>query len=514
MEVHASMLPAAQAAEVGLCAGGKGIAAMNAFWPHQRQAFAFAVDRLATLLGLSMGCGKTRIALALLDAWQCQRVLILTPASCRAVWLREAERWSSTPGVTLALIRNTMAARTKWSAHFADTTTGQLRLVINFEAASQNPFAAWALSQDWDCIIIDEGHRLQRETRVSRFASALGLKAKRRLSLTGSVFTQAPASIYAQARFLDPDLFDGLTYKQFMARYDNHHAVHARIATANVNDTLARYGVQPIRVPTELVSGVCRHDEFLAKLSRIAIRIESAAVLNLPPLMKQTRECTLSPRAAKAYREIETQLVTDLGSGNIASAGSFLARAVRLQQATSGYLPDQDGKPHRIDHSKADALREILQAAGEPVVVFARFRPDLDVIRESAAKFGLSYGEISQRRKDGLTPRAEMAEVDVLGAQIQSASEGVDLSRARIAVFYSLTWSLKDFDQAISRIHRPPQSHPCVVYFLVAEGTVDERILRALDARRDIIHAVYQAMRDRASRAESIFGNSGKFCSI
>jgi len=128
-------------------------------------------------------------------------------------------------------------------------------------------------------------------------------------------------------------------------------------------------------------------------------------------------------------------------------------------------------------------------------VVFCRFVRDLDTCRDTCAKLGLRYGEISQRRKDGLSDLGTMPEwCEVVGVQEQAGGAGIDLTRARIGIDYSPSWVLPNYDQKIARIYRPPQDRPVVVYQLVADRTIDEEIHRALNARRAIIERVWSGL--------------------
>lgn len=83
----------------------------------------------------------------------------------------------------------------------------------------------------------------------------------------------------------------------------------------------------------------------------------------------------------------------------------------------------------------------------------------------------------------------------MLAAQLQSGAEGVDLTRARYCVFYSLDYSLGRYDQALARVHRPGQKHPVTYIHIVATGTVDQLVRKALTARRNVVEDVMDEIR-------------------
>ena len=121
----------------------------------------------------------------------------------------------------------------------------------------------------------------------------------------------------------------------------------------------------------------------------------------------------------------------------------------------------------------------------EPIVVFCRFHHDLDAVREVC---GPETRELSGRRNELAAWQA--GEGRVLAVQIQSGSVGVDLTRAAYCVWYSVGWSLGEFDQAKARVHRPGQTRPVTYVRLIAKDTIDERIFAALAARRDVIESL------------------------
>lgn len=139
----------------------------------------------------------------------------------------------------------------------------------------------------------------------------------------------------------------------------------------------------------------------------------------------------------------------------------------------------------------------------DPVVVFCRFTADLDAVKWVADELGWRYGEISGRRKDGLNERSKMAEnIDIVGVQIQSGGVGIDLTRARYGIYYSVGFSLGDYDQSLSRIHRPGQTRQVAYFHIVGEKTVDETVYAALQARKDVIdYTLIELSKKRTEKA-------------
>lgn len=81
--------------------------------------------------------------------------------------------------------------------------------------------------------------------------------------------------------------------------------------------------------------------------------------------------------------------------------------------------------------------------------------------------------------------------------QIQSGGAGVDFTRSRYCIYYSLGFSLGDYDQSLARIHRPGQQREVTYYHLIAKDTVDEQVYAALDARRDVVTSIMEGRKPK-----------------
>ena len=153
-------------------------------------------------------------------------------------------------------------------------------------------------------------------------------------------------------------------------------------------------------------------------------------------------------------------------------------------------MPDDDCIVHRIDSAKLRLLADTLEDIGadEPVVVFCRFHADLDAVHEASVRLGLRSLELSGRRDE--LKQWQATEAQVLAVQISAGGIGVDLTRARYSIYYSLSFSLGEYDQALARVHRPGQTRPVEHIHLVARNTVDVKIMRALEKRAEVVGSI------------------------
>lgn len=444
-------------------------------WRHQVVAFQFTMERLvrgagAALLALEMGVGKTLVALMVLAALAARRVLICCPLRVVPVWEQQIERHLDLPIIVVSLDDNVGSVANKKKLaedklKLAEATDRPLVIIINYDSAWRSPFADWAESQQWDLIIADESHRLKAPGGKASLAfKRLRQHARGRLALTGTPMPHSPLNVYAQFRFLSQTIF-GPSFAAFRQKY----AVMG--------------GFQ-----RKQVTGFQCLDELEALMRTITYRV-SKDVLDLPPQTHVTYHCELSADAQRIYRDLEDDFVAEVRDGRI-TVSNAMVKLLRLQQVAGGWVKTDDGQHHRVDSAKEKLLADTLEdiGSGEPVVVFCRFHADLDAVHEAAKSAGYPSLELSGRHDE--LKRWQDGEAQVLAVQISAGGVGVDLTRARYSIYYSLSFSLGEYDQALSRVHRPGQTRPVEHIHLVVRNTVDTKIIRALEKRAEVVEAI------------------------
>jgi SNF2 family DNA or RNA helicase len=345
---------------------------------------------------------------------------------------------------------------------------------VNYEGAWRPAFDALLSSLQWDVIIYDECHRLKSPSAtVSSWAARMRRLAHGRWSLSGTPLAHSPLDAYGVFRALDPGIF-GTSFSAFRARY--------AVMGGFQNRQVLRY--QNI-------------DDFRRRFRSVTLSQDSD-VLSLPPEQDIEIPITLSSRVLAAYRHLRDEFVMELQGGEQMSAPNALTRMLRLQQITSGFVQETGGETFEILHAeKRDALAEFLSdlAEDEPVVVFCRFRHDLESIHAAAKTARRRSMELSGSRRELERWQEDPGGGAVLAVQIQSGSEGIDLTRAAYGVFFSLGFSLAQYVQARARLVRPTGDasrapRPVSFYHLIATGTIDRIVYRALASRRDVIETI------------------------
>lgn len=444
---------------------------------HQVRAAEFALGKLrgrggAALL-MEMGCGKTvttlAIAGALVREGSLHRMLVVAPLSIVGVWRDEFGKFAAYEN-TVAVLSGTSAKKADTIRHMTGDTLQVI--VINYESAwrLEKELAAWAP----DMIVCDEGHKIKTHNiAASKALHRLGAKARYRLLLTGTVITNHAVDVFSEYKFADPAVF-GNSFYQFRNRFF---------------DMVGFGGYTPVLKKS-------KENEFTELLHSIAYRATKAECLDLPEQTDVVRYVELEPAALRAYRQMVRDSYAELGEGAV-TATNVLTRLLRLSQMTGGYIGnDDDPGCETVSTAKMDALGDIVDSAmeeGQKLVIIARFVPELHGIAKMLDKKGIRYamvsGEIADRPAQ-IAVFQENPECRVFVGQIATAGLGITLTAASVMVFYSLDYSMSNYEQTRARIHRIGQKNVCTYVHLVARDTVDEKVLRALREKANLAKAL------------------------
>jgi SNF2 family DNA or RNA helicase len=442
-------------------------------WAHQKETFWRAFNHDSYGIFLEMGCGKTKVATDLMVNKGFKKTLIITvKKAVDSVWPGEIALHAARPINVLQLnVNKTAAQKAEMLKQFlSEFKNSQAAVVMNYELTWQPAMAKVLTGINWDCIICDESQKIKTPGgKTSKFISVLGKRAAHRYLLTGTPMGGSPLDIYAQYRFMAPEIF-GTSFASFRNRYC-------------ITDDYNR--------PIQFIN----QDEMNRKIYSKAYRVRSADVLDLPEKLIINKNFDLSTKGAKAYGELKQELTAKFEMGET-SVNNTLTQLLRLQQLTSGYLPitDADGLiagHERVDTGKQELLEELLAGVddAEPFVIFARFSKDLDTIHETAAALGRESCELSGRRNDLM--KWQKGGAPILAVQIQAGGAGINLTRAHYCAYYSIGYiSPADYEQSLFRVWRPGQKHPTTIYHLIANNTVDTQVMWSLENKRNIIEDI------------------------
>lgn len=439
---------------------------------HQKEAYAAALTALEKGCGyallMEMGTGKTLTTIAIAGALRksglIQRILIVAPLSILGVWRDEFEKFAAFD-YSLAVLEGSGAKKADALRNIRGA--GLQVAVVNYESAwrLEKEIAAWKP----DLIIADEGHKLKtHNTAVSKAMHRLGASADYRLLLTGTIVTNKAIDIFSPYKFLNPSIF-GSSFYSFRNKFFD----------------MKGYGNYTPVLKKSMES------ELMRRLHSIAYRATKAECLDLPETTDIIRYVELEPSAMRIYRDLVKENYAELERGEI-TASNILTKILRLSQLTGGFLSNDDGDPQRISLAKMTALEDIVDVAAaedKKIVVVAHFVPEVKAICKMLEKcnirYSCIYGDVKNRTEQVAAFQAD-PDVKVMVGQITTIGLGLTLTAASTLVFYSENYSMSDFEQTKSRIHRNGQTEPCTFIYLTARGTVDEQVLKALRDKADL----------------------------
>lgn len=449
-------------------------------YPYQQYCAARIVADAAVGLFLDMGLGKTVITLDAIntlryDRWAVQRVLIIAPKKvAEGTWTKEAQKWEHLRHLRISAVLGSQQKRLRALATPADI------YVINRDNV------AWLVDYfknawPFDMVVLDESSSF-KNSQSKRFKALKLVRSRinRLVELTGTPASNGLIDLWAQIYLLDGGARLGRTLGQYRERFfDPDKRSRTQIFSYTPKDGSMEYIQQAI--------------------GDICVSMKAEDYLNLPDRMFDDVPVVLDDKARKAYRQLERDLLLELDEGQITAASAGVLTG-KLLQLCNGAVYDSEKRPLAIHNCKVEAFLEVLeQLNGQHCLVFYNFQHDLDRLLAALEPLGLRV-QVYQSAADEDAWNA--GEIDVLLAHPASCAYGLNLQNGgHHIVWFGLTWSLEQYEQANKRLHRQGQRHPVIVHHLVVQGGMDEDVIESLRAKGDTQEALMDALKARIKKA-------------
>jgi len=454
-------------------------------YQHQLKALELSWEKSYFAYFMEMGTGKSKVLLdniaMLYDAGKINGALIIAPKGVVGTWYKQ-----EIPEHLVDHIDNTTVL---WQANI---TKGQSRklgtlfktgeelhiLIMNVEAFSTQKgvdFAAKFLSCHNCLMAIDESTTIKNpDAKRTKNICKLAPYAKYKRILTGSPVTKSPLDLYKQCDFLEPELLGHTSYYTFRTRY-------AVMKTAN-------FGGRSVQI----VVGYRHLDELAEKLKVFSYRVLKDDCLDLPPKTFMKRIVKLTPAQEKVYKQMKHLALAEM-EGKQMTTATVLTQLMRLHQITCGHFTADDGTIKDISNNRLDELLDVLDEVEGKAVIWAHYQHDVEQIIERIRK---EYGFDSAVDYYGLTPPAERQKniekfqntdkCRFFVGTTQTGGYGITLTAASTMIYYSNGYDLEKRQQSEARIDRIGQKFPMTYIDIMAEDTVDERIVKALRKKVNI----------------------------
>jgi len=460
-------------------------------YAHQLEALKQAYNKEYYAFFMEMGTGKSKVLIDEIGGYFLQgkidSALIIAPKGVYRNWER-GEIPTHLPDeipYTVAAWRapSEMTKDDKKKLKDIIYPNGKLRiLLMNIEALSGSvgiKYVTQFLHKNRTLLAIDESTTIKTPT-ASRTKNAIKISklAKVRRIMTGSPVTKNPLDVYAQLEFLSPNI-TRQNYWAFKSRY----AVMVR----------RNFGTRS----TNLVVGFQRLPELNTIIDQYSYRVLKEDCLDLPEKIYTTRTISLTSEQVKAYEEMRRFNITEM-DGKTMTSLSTLAALIRLHQITCGHVTFDDGDTKEIKSNRMNELLNILEEVDGKVIIWANYRFDIKKIQQTLSeKFGSDsvatyYGDTKDRDRQDVVEKFQdkNSSLKYFVGNPSTGGYGLTLTAAHTVVYYSNSYDLEKRMQSEDRAHRIGQVNKVTYVDMIAEGTVDEKIVRSLRSKIDIASEV------------------------
>ncbi|WP_425757501.1 SNF2-related protein [Ihubacter sp. rT4E-8] len=406
----------------------------------------------------------------LFDRFEAHKILVIAPLRvARATWADEIKKWNHLNGLKYSVAVGTETERLSALRKPADIYLINRENVQWLVTESGIPF-------DFDMVVIDELSSFKNhQTKLFKALMKVRPKVKRIVGLTGTPSSNGLMDLWAEFRLLDMGERLGRFIGQYRTSYFRPDKQNGQVV----------FSYKPLPGAEK---------QIYSKISDITISMKSTDHLRMPELVDSRYTVYLSETEWEKYEELKKDLVLQLPDGEITAANAA-SLSGKLSQMADGAVYTDAGETIAIHERKLDALEDIIEAAyGRPVLVAYWFRHDLERITERLQKLKIPYARLDT---DGSIRKWNAGEIPVALIHPASAGHGLNLqSGGNTLVWFGLTWSLELYQQTVARLWRQgQQSETVVVQHIITEGTIDERIMKALSEKDTTQAALIDAVK-------------------
>ena len=390
-------------------------------------------------------------------------------------WSREASKWDHTEMLRVSPVLGSQSKRIKALNTPADI------YIINRENV------CWLVDyykNDWpfDMVVVDESSSFKSH-KAKRFKSLASVSCHidRMVLLTGTPSPNSLADLWSQVYLLDGGQRLEKRYTHFREKYFDPGQRNGYV--------VFNYNAKP-----------GSENAILSRISDICISMKASDYLQLPDVIDHEVPVVLDSKAAKAYYDLERQMVLQLPEDDEEiSVTSAAALSNKLLQLANGAVYDDDHNYYEVHDCKIDAFLELIESLqGKPALVFYNFQHDKARILKALEKSKLRVRELKTAADEDAWNNHE---VDILLAHPASSAYGLNLQEGgNHVIWFGLTWNYEQYTQANARLHRQGQTEKVIIHHLICSGTRDEDVMEALKRKEDVQEWVMQSLKARIER--------------
>lgn len=465
-------------------------------YDHQLKALEASYDKESFALLMDMGTGKSKVlidTIAQLDmSDQINSVLILAPKGVYKNWVGK-----EIPAHMPDNIKYKMAY---WASPLTKTHKDAIReiwrpdenlhiFIMNIEALSTGKAEEVATKfvsahSGRTLIAIDEStviknHKARRTKAAIRVAKQCAYKR----ILTGSPITKTPLDLFSQFQFLGEQLLGFKSYYTFCSRYADMIKRSAAGGAHQYNQIL----------------GFRNLDELTESIKPHSYRVTKEECLDLPEKVYTMRSIELTTEQKSMYNQMKKSAVALLEDMEMVTANAVITQLLRLHQISCGFVNTDDGNVVRFKNNRMPELLGILEELQGKAIIWANYRHDIMAIEFELAKaFGPKsvatyFGDTDGEERQNIVERFQTdEELRFFVGQPRTGGYGLTLTAASTVIYYSNSYDLEVRLQSEDRAHRIGQTNAVTYIDLIAQGTVDEKIVGALRKKINIATQVLE----------------------
>ncbi len=448
--------------------------------PHnyQKHCIKYILEHPIAAIFLDCGLGKTSITLAAIeklmhDSFEIRKVLVVAPLRVAILsWPDEIEKFDDFQNLSYSLVVGSAKSRMEALKRKADI------YIINRENLQ------WLIEKsgmpfDYDTVVLDELSSF-KNWNSKRFKAFMKVRAKvkRVIGLTGTPAPNGMMDLFAEIKCLDMGERLGRFISQYRAGYFRPGRCNGNI----VYEYLLLPGSE---------------ERIYNKISDITISMRAMDHLKMPELINTRYPVYLNDYEDELYQEMKKDLVLTYTDNKEITAANAASLSGKLCQMSNGALYTDDKEVVKIHDRKLDALEDIIESAnGRPIMVAYWFQHDLERIEKRLMEIKVPFERLTS---EGSIRRWNEGKVNVGLIHPASAGHGLNLQNgSNHLVWFGLTWSLELYQQTVARLWRQGQEErTVVVQHIVAAGTIDEDILKALTYKCATQDALINAVKAR-----------------
>ncbi len=458
-------------------------------YAHQITALEKCWNQTAYALFMEMGTGKTKVLIdnmsMLYDKGSINGALIVAPKGVVGTWYNQE--------IPTHLPSHIESKIVLWQPIITKTQEEKLKslfelgedlhiLIMNVESFSTDKgrlFAGKFLSSHKSLMVIDESTTIKNpKAKRTKNILALSSKAKFRRIMTGSPVTKNPLDLYSQCEFLDSYLLNFSSFYAFRNRYAEMKTIHVSGRSIDI--------VNKFKNLSELSDTV----------KNFSYRVLKEDCLDLPPKIYIKRQISLTPEQQKVYDQMRKMALAVLNGKQITSV-SVLTQLMRLHQITCGHFVADDGSTQELKSNRMNELLEVIEEIEGKAIIWAHYQHDIKLIIKEIEKIHGPgsvvdyYGLTAQEdRQPNIKKFQEDPKCRFIVGTPQTGGYGITLTQANTVIYYSNGYDLEKRLQSEDRAHRIGQKKSVTYVDIIAENTVDEKIVKALRKKINIASQV------------------------